>query len=137
VVILSILATDVFQTKRGKHIQECYGPVIIPLLIKLQFLIDLYGFKKPKIDMARHEVWVIFTKPGFKIYFEYEIYNYPYGYIEVIKDGKNDKILFAKVVPLSKEQKESKLPIQVDAVIARYDQFIKVLIITLDSWKAK
>ena len=120
---MNVSTQNILKTKKGLRIKECYGPVIIPMLNKMQFLVDEFGFRKPNIDMARHEVWLDFKKDDIDLHIEYELYNYPYGHLTLKKEDGFQKYSLDELAPMTPPQKQNQLPIQIDQILLRLDQF--------------
>jgi hypothetical protein len=121
------LLIEKLKTKKGLRIKDSYGPIVIPILEKLQFMIDDYGFTKSSIDMARNEVWVKIEGNTFRLYLEYELFNYPHGRIEILINSKWTILSLYELSPMTNQQLKLSAPIQVDSVLKRVDQFVKII----------
>ncbi len=111
------------ETKKGQKINEAFGPIIIPMLTKMQFLVDEFGFENPKIDMGRHECWFNLKKENINVHIEYELFNYPYGRLSVVKNSATKEYSLDELSPMSTTELEAKPPIQVDQIEKRLDDF--------------
>jgi len=113
----------ILETKRGQKIKKAFGPVIISMLTKTQFLVEDFGFKRPTIDMGRHECWLNFKKEGIHIHIEYELFNYPYGKLSIQKDNEEEVYALDELAPMTEKDMASEPPVQVSQVEKRLDAF--------------
>ena len=121
---MNALIVNILNTKRGQKVKDCYGPIVIPVLEKLQFLVDEFGFNMPSLDMARHEFWIVFEKDNAQLNIEYEQFNFLFGQLRVKND--DDWLVYSinDIAPMTDSQKQRKLPIQIEQVEERLDQIV-------------